>query len=193
VERAGWKAAGQANAATRRRPAVDVAFAARGTTVVVTQLGNKAAVVGPPRRKILARWNGPPTAELMLGAAPSPDGKRVATADVEGYLRVQDAATGNPVLPPIRASGNYVDSVNWSSDGTRLVTTGNDRTVRLYDASSGQQIGTSFPVSGTANPYAAFFHDGRTIVATDATGRVWLYPATAAGWEPTPAGWPTGN
>jgi WD40 repeat protein len=163
-------------------PAVDVAFAARGRTVVVTQFGNKAAVVDPARRKVLARWDGSPTAEFMLGAAVSPDGKRVATADLEGYLRVLDAATGKPVLPTIRASGNYVDSVNWSSDGTRLVTAGNDGTVRLYDARSGQQIGTSLPV-GSDYPYATFSRDGRMIVATDATGQVWLYPATAAGWE----------
>jgi WD40 repeat protein/DNA-binding SARP family transcriptional activator len=163
-------------------PANDVAFAARGTTVVVTQLGNKAALADPARRKILARWNGLPTAEFMLGAALSPDGKRVATADLEGYLRVLDAATGKPVLPAIRASGNYVDSVNWSPDGARLVTAGNDGTVRLYDAGSGQQIGTSLPV-GSDYPYATFSREGRMLVATDATGQVWLYPATAAGWE----------
>src|SRR5215470_4718281 len=104
--------------------AIDVAFAARGTTVAVTQLGNKAAVVDPAHRKILARWNGSPTAQYMLGAALSPDGTRVATADLEGYLRVYDAATGKPVLPAIRASANYLYSVAWSSDGARLVTAG---------------------------------------------------------------------
>jgi len=170
--------------------AIDVAFAARGTTVAVTQLGNKAAVVDPAHRKILARWNGSPTAQYMLGAALSPDGTRVATADLEGFLRVWNAATGKQVLPGIRASAEYVYSVAWSSDGTRLVTSGNDGTVRLYDARTGQQIGTSLPVPGadlSGGPssflYVTFSPDGRTIVATDTAGRVWLYPATAAGWE----------
>jgi len=165
--------AGQAN---------DVAFAARGTTVVVAQLSNKAAIVNPARRKVLARWKGSPTAEYMLGAALSPDGTRVATADLEGWLRVVDAASGKLVLPAIRASATYVDSVSWSPDGSRLVTAGYDGTVRLYDAHTGQQIGTPLPAPGANFPYATFSPDGRTILVTDVTGRVWLYPATPAEW-----------
>jgi WD40 repeat protein len=170
--------------------AIDVAFAARGTTVAVTQLGNKAAVIDPAHRKILARWNGSPTASYMLGAALSPDGKRVATADLDGYLRVWDAATGRPAMSAIRASGLYVYSVSWSRDGSRLVTAGSDGTLRLYDARTGQQIGTSLPVPGadlnsatSSYLYVTFSPDGRTIAATDTAGRVWLYPATAARWE----------
>jgi WD40 repeat protein len=161
----------------------DVAFAARGTTVVVTQISNKAAMVDPARRKVLARWNGAPTAEYMLGAALSPDGNRVATADLEGWLRVLDPANGKLVLPPIRASATYVDSVAWSRDGSRLVTAGYDGTVRLYDAATRQQIGTSLPVPGANYPWATFSPDGQMILVTDVTGQVWLYPATAAGWE----------
>jgi WD40 repeat protein len=166
-----------------------VAFAARGTTVVVPQFGNKAAVVDPARRKILARWNGSPTAQYMLGAALSPDGTRVATADLEGYLWVRDAITGKPLLPGIRASATYLDSVAWSGDGPRLVTAGIDGTVRLYDARTGRLIGSPMPLPGadlgtgsSGYLYVTFSPDGRTIVATDTTGRVWLYPATA-GWE----------
>jgi len=158
--------------------------------VAVAQFGNKATVVDPAVGKILARWNSSPTAQYMLGAALSPDGTRVATADLEGYLRVWNAATGKQVLPGIRASAVYVYSVAWSSDGSRVVTAGSDGTVRLYDARTGQQIGSSLPVPGadlsastSSFLYVTFSPDGRTIVATDTAGRVWLYPATAAGWE----------
>jgi WD40 repeat protein len=161
----------------------DVAFAARGTMEVVAQLGNRVAVVDPSRGKLLARWKGSPSAELMLGAALAPDGKRVATADLEGYLRVWDALSGKSVLPAVRASESYVDSVVWSSDGSRIVTAANDGTVRIYDASSGQQVGTSLAVASAGFPYATLSQDGRTIAATDTSGRGWLYPATAAGWE----------
>ena len=170
--------------------AIDVAFAAHGTTVVVNQLSNKVAVIDPAGQKVLARWNGSPTAQYMFGAAISPDGMLVATADLEGFLRVWDAATGKPVLPGVRASASYVYAVSWNSDGSRLVTAGSDGTVRLYDASTGRPIGSPIPVPGAAvgsTPgfflYATFSPDGRTIVVTDTTGRVWLYPATAAGWE----------
>jgi len=163
--------------------AIDVTFAARGTTVAVTQLGNKVALVDPARGKVLARWNGSGTALYMFSAALSPDGSRVATADLEGYLRVLNTATGRPVLPDIRASGFYVWSVAWSRDGSRLVTAGSDGTVRLYDASTGGQIGTSLQVPGNGYIYVTFSADGRAIVATDTAGQVWLYPATPAGLE----------
>src|SRR5215471_2866841 len=94
-------------------------------------------------RMPLARW-----VMQLLGAALSPDGTRVATADLEGYLRVLNAATGKPVLPGIRASALYAYSVAWSRDGSRLVTAASDGTVRLYDARTGEQIGTPLPVPG---------------------------------------------
>src|SRR5262249_1004737 len=108
-------------------------FSPRGPIVVVTQFGHPASVLHPARPKDLSRWNGSPTAQSLLGTALSPDGTRVATADLEGYLWVRDAATGKPLLPGIRASASYVYSVGWSPDGTRLVTAGSDGTVRLYD------------------------------------------------------------
>src|SRR5439155_25578560 len=47
--------------------AVDVAFAAHGTTVAVAQLGKWAAVVDPARRKVLSHWRA--SSWYVFGAA----------------------------------------------------------------------------------------------------------------------------
>jgi WD40 repeat protein len=169
--------------------AVDVTFARRGTTVAVAQLGNRVAVVDPVHQKVLGDWKDS-SAELTLGSALSPNGTRVATTDLDGFLHVWNAATGTPAFPAIKTSESDADSVNWSPDGSRIVTANGDGTVRIYDAQTGRQIGASLQprtqggASGSlTSPYAIFSADGRTIAVTDATGRVWLYPATPAGWE----------
>ena len=162
----------------------DVAFGGHGTRVAVSQFGDRVAVVDPARRVVLARWRAS-TAELLTGAALSPDGTRVATADFDGVLREWRARDGHALVPPIRASESALWSVNWSPDGTRLVTAGSDGTVRIYDPATGEQVGTSLPMPGQQqlnDPYARYSPDGRTIAATDSTGRVWLYPATVGGW-----------
>jgi WD40 repeat protein len=165
--------------------AIDVSFARRGPDVAVTQLGNRVAVVDPPRGAVVSRWQASRSLQAN-GAALSPGGQRVATVDFDGFLREWRAADGTSTLPPIRASESSAWSVNWSPDGSRLVTAGSDSTVRIYDAKTGQQIGTSLPMPGeqqVTDPYAIYSQDGRTIAATDATGRVWLYPAALGGWE----------
>jgi WD40 repeat protein len=160
----------------------DVSFAARGTTVAVSQFGNMAAVVDPARRRVLAHWKDG-SSELTVGVALSPDGRRVATTDFDGFLHVWDTSTGKALRPRIRASEVDATAVNWSPDGTRLVTAGGDGTVHVYDADTGQQIGASLPIARDLFTYATFSPDGRSIVATDASGNVWLYPATVAGWK----------
>ncbi len=163
----------------------DVGFADHGSRVVVSQLGDRVAVVDPARQAVVARWRAATTL-LTAGAALSPDGQRVATVDFDGFLREWRATDGKGTLRPIRASESAAWSVNWSPDGSRLVTAGADNTVRIYDAQTGQQIGTSLPMPGEQqvnNPYAAYSQDGSTIAATDSTGRVWLYPAALGGWE----------
>jgi WD40 repeat protein len=158
----------------------DVSFAARGTTVAVSQWGNMAAVVDPPRREILAHWKHS-SSNYTVGVALSPDGKRVATSDFDGFVRVWDATSGKLVLPPIQASDSNSMTVDWSPDGSRLLVFGSD--IRLYDAGTGRQIGASLPAEPTFFNYATFSPDGRTIAAADSGGNVWLYPATADGWQ----------
>ena len=54
--------------------------------------------------------------------------------------RLWDAATGQPIGPPLTHKG-AVDAVAFRPDGKTLVTGSADGTARLWDAATGQPIG----------------------------------------------------
>ncbi len=54
-------------------------------------------------------------------AAFSPDGRRVLTASGDNTARVWDAATGQPITPPMKHEDN-VSHAAFSPDGRRVVT-----------------------------------------------------------------------
>ena len=60
----------------------------------------------------------------------SPDGKRLASASVDGTLKVWDAQTGQELL----TFKGHVWSVAFSPDGKRLASGSNDGTLTIWDA-----------------------------------------------------------
>jgi WD40 repeat protein/tRNA A-37 threonylcarbamoyl transferase component Bud32/tetratricopeptide (TPR) repeat protein len=104
----------------------------------------------------------------------SPDGSRVVTTD--GTARVWDAATGQPVSPPLEHRGpvKHVEHAAFSPDGRRVVTASFDRTARVWDAATGQPVTPPLKHDGVVL-YAAFSPDGRCVVTAsqDQTARVW--------------------
>jgi WD40 repeat protein len=75
----------------------------------------------------------------VSGLAFSPVGQQLATAGVDGTLRLWDPADGSS-LHVIRAHAGRVASVAFSSDARLVVSTGGEGTVRLWDAASGQLL-----------------------------------------------------
>jgi DNA-binding beta-propeller fold protein YncE/tRNA A-37 threonylcarbamoyl transferase component Bud32 len=109
----------------------------------------------------------------VLGVAFSPDGRRLASASLDGTVRVWDTATGQPVLT-LKRHTDGVNGVAFSPDGKHLASASRDQTVKVWDAATGQEIlslkGHTRQVTGVAfSPV-----DRRLASASqDGTVRVW--------------------
>jgi WD40 repeat protein len=104
-------------------------------------------------------------------AAYSPDGSRVATANLDGTALVWDAETGRPVSPPL-PHGGFVWNVAFSPDGRRLLTSGEDGTARVWDWATGEPL--TPPLRHRSPVEAGFSADGRFVVTgSKEGGRVW--------------------
>ncbi len=76
--------------------------------------------------------------DVIHAARFSPDGKRIATAGADKYVRTFDVATGE-MLRRFEGHTNYVLGLAWKSDGQKLVSAGADNVVKIWDADSADQ------------------------------------------------------
>jgi WD40 repeat protein len=77
----------------------------------------------------------------VRGVAWSPNGRRLATCNQDGSLRVFIVDTGNLVARIEHGHGNLeIHTIDWSSDGQQLLTGGYDLTLRVWDASRGYHL-----------------------------------------------------
>lgn len=82
---------------------------------------------------------GQPGEPELTAIAYSPDGRRLATGQADGRLRIWDAATGEELLS-LPAHEEFMLSVSYSADGRRLATSAWDGTARVWDAATGTLI-----------------------------------------------------
>ena len=114
----------------------------------------------------------------------SPDGTLLAAAYGDGYVRLWNPATGQPVgaALPADPGGSALGGVAFSPHGKLLATGDSDGYVRLWDPATGQPVGARLPAD--TGPRAgvvglAFSPDGRLLATADNDGTVRLWdPAT---------------
>ncbi|MBQ5827776.1 MAG: hypothetical protein IIW47_03155, partial [Bacteroidales bacterium] len=82
---------------------------------------NKLRTVGGVSKFISMRHLG-----QLLDVKISKDNKYIATASFDHYARIWDAATGKPVVPPLRHNEKHVSLVNFSPCGNWLISVGRD-------------------------------------------------------------------
>jgi WD40 repeat protein len=68
----------------------------------------------------------------VLDAVFSPDRRRLATASLDGTVRIWDLGTGQEVLKVNH--GGFLRSVRFVSDGRRLISSSTDRQIAVWDA-----------------------------------------------------------
>jgi rRNA maturation protein Nop10 len=71
--------------------------------------------------------------------AVSPDGRLLASASLDGTVRIWELATGRLKLPPFRHRG-WVLSVGWSPDASLVMSSGHDKTLVVWSAATGQMV-----------------------------------------------------
>jgi WD40 repeat protein len=112
------------------------------------------------------------SADWLRGSAISPDGKRVATANVEvaGTLSLWDATTGKEIYT-LRSVTNRVV---FSPDGRYLASGGREKIVRLWETATGKEIAAFRGHNGTVNDLS-FSPDGRRLASAsnDWTVKIW--------------------
>jgi WD40 repeat protein/serine/threonine protein kinase len=122
----------------------------------------------------------------VLCAVFSPDGRRIASSDQDGWVKVWDARTGRELVK-FRAHPEHARSVAFSPDGRRLATASWDGTVKVWDAQALDKDPAAPPLltlkghDGLARN-AAFSPDGQCLAA--ASGR-WMNSGEVQVWDAT--------
>jgi WD40 repeat protein len=102
-----------------------------------------------------------------MAVAFSPDGSTLASASLDGTVKLWDVASGKE-LRTISGHTNAVSDVAFSQDGKYLATGSWDRTARIWDVTSGAEQ-MSFKTETSVNG-VAFGHDGKRLaVASEDT------------------------
>jgi WD40 repeat protein len=160
----------------------------------------QALVLRPARVEGLERWTVALRAGRLLDgqgrAAYSPDGKRLAVACRDFFVRVLDAETGEVqrLLPTDglrRDSGDIVAAVAWSPDGRYLADCSRRRT-RVWDAATWQlrradDVGGATLAWSPAGKYLSFVAGGLAVLDLATGERVVQLPGEhvyAAAWSP---------
>jgi len=77
-------------------------------------------------------------ADVIYSARFSPDGKWIATASADTYVRAIDVAAGQ-LLQRFEDHSNYLLGVAWKGDGQTLVSAGADNAIKVWDVEMADQ------------------------------------------------------
>ncbi|MFB2917471.1 NB-ARC domain-containing protein [Aerosakkonema funiforme] len=116
---------------------------------------------------------------IIMSVAITPDGKLLASGDVDGEIRLWQVASGQLIYTH-HAHADWVFSVAFSPDGKTLASASADQTIKLWDISDLDNIQQSFTLNQEGEHRnwirsIAFSPDGQTLASgsVDATVKLW--------------------
>jgi WD40 repeat protein len=117
--------------------------------------------------------------DVIYSARFSPDGRRIAAASADKYIRTFDATSGE-LLRRFEGHTSYVLGVAWKRDGQTLVSAGADNTVKVWTAETADQQRT---ISNFTRPVTAVNYIGETdqIICVSGDKAVRIYNAANGG------------
>lgn len=117
--------------------------------------------------------------DAIYSAKFSPDGKRIASAGADKYLRTFDIAYGQQIRR-FEGHTNYVLSVAWKGDGQTLVSASADQTIKTWNAETADQIVT-IPNFGKHVTAVRFMGESDNIVSSSGDRLVRMHNAFNGG------------
>ena len=121
------------------------------------------AIIGPGNVSSLTPWQTLTGPLEFFDIAFSPDGKTLASANLDGFVSLWDVKTGDEIR---KFDDGKVEvlSVTFSPDGKRLASVGSDQKVRVWDVATGDELLTLSGHNGKTE--SVVFNKAGTLIAS---------------------------
>ncbi|KAF7975275.1 hypothetical protein HWV62_10164 [Athelia sp. TMB] len=122
----------------------------------------------------------------VSAVAYSPNGRRIASASLDGTIRVRDTETGEELWAPFQRHSKAVLSIAYSPSGRHIVSGSFDDTVQIWDSETGEAVGESPFKHYAGVNCVTYSSDGMHILSCAINGlvRIWNVQTGKAGTPP---------